>query len=231
MHGADYAHSRLVKSLATHQKYPHNLKQLECSAQSQVTGGSMSTPTASIETPPQSPVRAPSDQITRLKKLYELSMTLSGEPLEIFGHVARMIGELLDVKVVCLSEIRGANLEFLSVYVNGEIHTNAGRCSLQITPRSTVESSKDIRIYDRVMERFPQAKFLKGHSAFSYCKFPALDNNGKAGAVTCLVDDRPHEFSEEDQEMLRIFGQRIGMELDRQNHINAKEAAHKRWGA
>ncbi|HQT27373.1 MAG TPA: histidine kinase dimerization/phospho-acceptor domain-containing protein, partial [Burkholderiales bacterium] len=160
-----------------------------------------------------------------MKKLYELSMTLSGDPMEVFGHAARMIGELMDVKVVCLSEIRGDRLDFLSVYANGEIYLNAGSCSLDITPCSTVENSKDIRIYDRVMERFPQAKFLKEHSAFSYCGFPALDNSGKVVAVTCLLDDRPHEFSEEDQETLRIFGQRIGMELERQSHIRAREEA------
>jgi len=172
-----------------------------------------------------SAVRSLADQISRLKKLYELSMTLSGDPLEVFAHVARIIGELLDVKVVCLSEVKGDKLEFLSVYVDGQIYMNAGTCFLDITPCASVESSKDFRVYDRVMERFPEATFLKDHNAFSYCGFPALDNDGRVVAVTCLLDDRPHEFSEEDQEILRIFGQRIGMELERKNHIMAREQA------
>lgn len=179
--------------------------------------------------PPPQPLQAPAnlqgEQVTRLKKLYELSMLLSGDPMEIFAHVARMIGELLEVKVVCLSEIRGQDLEFLSVYVDGEIYLNAGACPLDITPCATVEHAKDIRIYDRVIERFPQATFLKDHDAFSYCGFPAIGNDGSVVAVTCLLDDKPHDFSEEDLDILRIFGQRIGMELERQKHINAREQA------
>ena len=83
-------------------------------------------------------------QITRLKKLFELSLTLSGDPMEIFQHAAKMIGKLLEVKIVCLSEIQGEQLNFLAVYMDGEIYSNAGSCLLAITPCATVEQSKDI---------------------------------------------------------------------------------------
>jgi len=145
--------------------------------------------------------------------------------MEIFVHVARMIGELLDVKVVCLSEIRGRELFFLSVYVRGELFQNAGSCPLEITPCATVEAAKDIRIYDRVMERFPRATFLKEHNAYAYCGFPSLDNNGKVVAVTCLLDDRPREFTTDDQEILRIFGQRIGLEMERKHLADEHQTA------
>ena len=36
-------------------------------------------------------------------------MKLTGDPVDVFKDVARMIGELLDVRVVCLSEIRGSD--------------------------------------------------------------------------------------------------------------------------
>ncbi|WP_455234043.1 GAF domain-containing sensor histidine kinase [Thiogranum longum] len=176
---------------------------------------------------PPEPVQSPADEITRLKKLYELSMTLAGDPVDIFRHVARMIGELLDVKVVCLSEIRGEQLYFLSVYVEGKVFTDAGHCPLSITPCATVEESRDVRIYDRVMERFPEATFLRTHNAYSYCGFPALNNDGEVVAVTCLLDDRPHEFSDRDQEILQIFGQRIGLEIERQQHLRERRQTEK----
>ena len=168
------------------------------------------------------------DQVIRLKKLYELSMTLAGDPMEVFRHVARIIGELLDVKVVCLSEVKGSELYFLAVYVDGQIFSDAGQCSLEITPCATVEQSKDFRVYDRVVERFPEAKFLAQHNAFSYCGFPALDNNGNVVAVTCLLDDKPHNFTTDDEEILRIFGQRIGMEIERHKHIQARKEAEQK---
>jgi PAS domain S-box-containing protein len=169
-------------------------------------------------------------RIRRLTKLSELSVTLSGDPVEVFERVAQMIGELLDVPVVCLSEIRGDELHFLSVYLRGEVFADAGRCPLAITPCATVRHSKDIRVYDRVAERFPEAAFLKQHNAFAYCGFPSLGSDGEVVAVTCLLDDRPHDFSAEDQELLRIFGQRIGMEVERQRHRLEQERTVRALG-
>ncbi|MFM8445219.1 MAG: ATP-binding protein [Methylococcus sp.] len=160
-----------------------------------------------------------------LKRLYELSMTLSGDPMDIFAHVARMLGELLEVKVVCLSEIRGSELHFLSVYDRGALHVNAGHCVLDITPCATVETSKNIRIYDRVMERFPDAHFLREHNAYAYCGLPSLDGAGKVVAVTCLLDDRPREFGDDELAVLTIASQRIGMEIARKNVENEGRAS------
>ena len=151
----------------------------------------------------------PTNEILRLKKLYELSMKLSGDPMDVFVHIAQMIGEILDVKVVCLSEIQGELLYFMSVYINGNIMTNAGSCLIDTTPCATVKNSKDMRIYDRVIERFPHAKFLQDHNAYSYCGLPSFNSEGNVIAVTCLLDDRPRNYSLEDQELLHILGQRI----------------------
>ncbi len=168
----------------------------------------------------------------RLKKLYELSMMISGDPSDVFKHAVRMIGELFEVRVVCLSEIRGDNLYFTNVCDNGEVVVDAGDCLLEITPCATVEETKDIRLYDCVAEKFPEALFLKQHNAHAYCGFPILNGTGDVIAVICLIDDKPHDFSEEDQELLRIFGQRIAMEMERQEHLTekkqAEEALHER---
>ncbi len=157
-------------------------------------------------------------QAQRLKKINELSLLLSGDPREVFREAARIIGGLFEVRVVCLSEIRGDELFFVSVYVDGEVFEDAGQCPLRITPCATVEATKDIRVYDQVAARFPEASFLKQHNAFSYCGFPALDSEGQVVAVTCLLDDKPREFSDEDQGLLRIFGQRIAIEVERKRH-------------
>lgn len=169
--------------------------------------------------------------VNRLQKLSELSMTLTGDPADVFREVARMIGELLDVRVVCLSEIRGEELYFISVYADGEVMTDAGHCPLEITPCATVEQSRDLRVYDRVTEHFPEASFLKTHNAYSYCGFPALGGDGKVVAVTCLLDDKPHDFSEEDQDLLRIFGQRIGLEIERKHREDELQQSEESFKA
>jgi len=163
----------------------------------------------------------------QLKKLYELSMTLSGDPGVVLEHAVRIIGELFKVQVVCLSEIVGQELHFKSVCINGQTFADAGHCPLAITPCATVEQTRDIRIFDRVMERFPEASFLRDHEAVSYCGFPALDSNGRVVAVTCLLDNKPREFSKEEQDLLRIFGQRIATEIERSHHTAEQKRAEK----
>jgi len=165
--------------------------------------------------------------MSQLKKLYELSMTLSGDSGVVLEHAVRIIGELFKVQVVCLSEIVGQELYFKSVYINGQTFTDAGHCSLAITPCATVEQTKDLRIFDCVMERFPEASFLRDHQAVSYCGFPALDSVGRVVAVTCLLDNKPHEFSKEEQDLLRIFGQRIASEIERSRHTAEQKRAEK----
>ena len=108
------------------------------------------------EDAPQAP-----GNVERLTKLYELSMTLCGDPAEVFARIAPMIGELLEVPIVCLSRIVGDELHFLSFYDRGKVVSNAGRYPLSVTPCATVAQSRDTRTYDRVAERFPDAALSK----------------------------------------------------------------------
>jgi len=159
------------------------------------------------------------DRRQQLKRLAELSLTLSGDPDEVFDQAVRIIGELFSVKVVCVSEIVGRDLHFKSVYVNGKVFRDIGGCPLAVTPCATVEKNKDLRIFDHVTERFPQATFLKDHQAVGYCGFPATGHSGRVVAVTCLLDDKPLALTEDEQDILRIFGQRIATEIERAGHI------------
>jgi PAS domain S-box-containing protein len=163
-------------------------------------------------------------RLQRLKQLATWSLTLAGEPGDVFAEAVRIIGELFGVRTVCLSEIVGTELYFNAVFIAGQVVRDAGHCPLAITPCAMVETTKDLRVFDRVMERFPEASFLRDHQAVAYCGIPSLDSRGQVVAVTCLLDDRPHEFSKEEQDLLRIFGQRIAAEIERSRHA----AEHKR---
>ena len=163
------------------------------------------------------------EQINRLKRLSELGIGLTGDPIDIFQSIAVMIGELLEVPVVNLSEIRGGKLVFLSTYDKGKVTPFAGTCLLSNTPCATVEETKDLRVYQNVTELFPEAVFLKQYNAYTYCGFPALDADGNVVAVICLLDDQPHNFSEEDKYLMKIFAQRIGAEIERQKILNERK--------
>lgn len=161
----------------------------------------------------------------RLSKVYALSMATPGDPLEIFSSAARMIADLFGVATVCLSKICGDELRFLSIYENGKIMVDAGSCALAVTPCATVAESKDIRVYNRVAQRFPRASFLRDRKAYSYCGFPVLGSDGSVIAVICLVDPRPRTFRRQDRELLAIFAQRIGVEIERKRFREERERA------
>ncbi|MDZ4403445.1 PAS domain S-box protein [Prosthecobacter sp.] len=165
--------------------------------------------------------------LRKLQRLSELSMQLSGDPGAVFEEVVGMVATLFQVPVVCLSEIVGQELRFKAVCANGQIFRDAGGCPLAITPCATVEVTKDLRTYERVQEHFPQAAFLRDHNAVAYCGVPSLNAQGNVVAITCLLDSKLHEFTEEDQEILRIIAQRVAMELERgQNLAERKKMEH-----
>ena len=95
-----------------------------------------------------------------MKRLAELGLALSGDPIDVFRHIAGMIGELLDVSVVNLSEIRGEELFFLSTYVKGDVQTYTGTCKLENTPCATVQEAKDLRVYHDVISKVPGSGFF-----------------------------------------------------------------------
>ena len=161
--------------------------------------------------------------LQKLRRLSELSLQLSGEPGAVFEEVVGMVATLFEVPVVCLSEIVGKELQFKAVYLNGQVQRDAGGCQLAVTPCASVETTKDLRVYQRVQEHFPQAAFLRDHNADAYCGVPSLNAQGNVVAITCLLDSKPHEFTEEDQEILRIIAQRVAMELERSHNLAERQ--------
>ena len=130
-----------------------------------------------------------------------------------------MIAELFEVPIICLAEIVGKELRFNALWINGETFRDAGGCPLNISPCATVEESKELYVFDLVQERFPQATFLRDHNVSAYCGCPSLDKQGNVIAITCLMDTKPREFTEEDQEILRLVCQRVAVELEHRKNL------------
>lgn len=150
----------------------------------------------------------------QLKNLSQLSLLLAGSSELVFEQIVRLIGEQFQVRVACLAQIEKDELRFRAMYENGEVWAEAGSCLLKMTPCATVQETKDLRIYDRVTERFPEASFLRTHNAYAYCGFPCLDKAGNVTAVIFVLDDKPRDFTEEEQHLLRIIGQRVATEIE-----------------
>ncbi len=163
----------------------------------------------------------------RLRKLASLSLTSASNSSEMFGEVAPVMAEMLDVPVVCLSEIHDKTLKFVSIYADGKLETDVGSCALEITPCASVERTQDLAVFHHVSESYPKADLLRRYKAFSFCGSPVQDSIGKVTAIICLLDDKFHEFTLEDRDLLSIFSQRIGVELERlqtEKELNRRKA-------
>jgi len=157
--------------------------------------------------------------LRKLHRLSELSMQLSGEPSEIFENVVGMIATVFEFPVVCLSEVVGQDFHVKAIWNKGQVQHDAGQIPQANSPCATVVTSKELRRYEGVLEQFPQSVFVREHNADAYCGVPSLDAQGNVVAVTCLVDSKPHEFTEEDQQILLIIAQRVSMELERSRSL------------
>jgi len=131
------------------------------------------------------------------------------------------------VPIVVVSKIEREQLRFSAIYASGTVTLDAGSCPLRVTPCATVEADRRLQVYDRVAERFPEASFLKEHRAHAYCGVPSLDAAGRVIAVTCLLDDRARAFSAEEQELMALFAERIGGELQRFEQQEVRQAAER----
>ncbi|MCX6848144.1 MAG: PAS domain S-box protein [Verrucomicrobia bacterium] len=157
--------------------------------------------------------------LRKLHRLSELSLQLSGDPGVIFEEVVVMVATLFEIPVVCLSEVVGQELQIKAVWTNGQTQHDPGSAPLSTSPCATVVSTKNLRLYQSVQEHFPQSAFLRDHNGDAYCGVPSLDAHGNVVAVTCLLDSKPHDFNEEDQQLLRIIAQRVAVELERSRNL------------
>lgn len=161
-------------------------------------------------------------QRRRLEQLSELGIMLSGPPSTVIARIVRMLATLLDVPTVVLCEPSGIDFVFRFVVSEGALHEYAGHCPLAASPCGTVVDARDVRAYDRVTDRFPDAAFLKDHHADVYCGMPVLGASGEVVAVLCVLSQNPREFSPEEQHILQIVAQRIAIEMERQKADTAR---------
>lgn len=159
------------------------------------------------------------DTEKKLRKLYELSLLLSGDPGEIIQQIAAMIAEFFTVRVVILSEIKDQKLYFLCVHIDGVLQTDLGHVPLAVTPRAVVKKGKQERFFNQLADLFPQVNFLKQKKVFFYYGAPTMDSAGKVISTICLLDEKHHKLNQQSVDLLRIFGQRIALELERKSSL------------
>lgn len=150
----------------------------------------------------------------RLRRLYELAITLSGTLTELTDKIVSMIAELLDVKIALIGGIKDNKIVIISMYDHGKI-LHEGEFLLEGTPCENVREEKRLCCYVQAVEKFPQDPFLREYGLITYVGVPILNGQGEVVGVLNAMDDRERDFSNEDIELLHTLAQRAGFELER----------------
>ena len=159
----------------------------------------------------------------QLDKLYELSLLLSGNPDDIIYRIAEMIAGLFDVRIVVITEIQEDSIQLLCACIDGMLEANLGVFPLELTPCAMVKKEGQSQFFEQVSGVFPKIDFLKEQKVSFYYGVPAMASNNKVISTACLLDDKHHDLADKDEELLRIFGQRVAMELERKESINKQK--------
>ena len=156
------------------------------------------------------------ERTKNIRSLAELSMQLIGEQDAIFGNIIKSLGDMLSVKLICLSEPRDEKAHCLYLYKNGELINSLDVCEINYASFASLNRSNDFEIYNDLQSLFPESGFLEDSNAFSCCAIPCMNSKGEILAVLSIVDDKARNFSEEDRDIIRIIAQRIGKEMERE---------------
>src|SRR5215210_568677 len=151
----------------------------------------------------------------RLGRLYELALTVAGNPIEVFDRIVRIIAELFEVRVALVERLEGDKIITLSMYFDGKI-LHEGVFDLEGTPCADVRRARSFCSFNAAAERFPQDQFLRDYGIESYIGVPVISSGGEIIAIINAMNDRPIHLSEGDRLFLEALASRVRLELERE---------------
>lgn len=151
----------------------------------------------------------------RLRRLYELALTVAGNPVEVFDQIVKIIAEIFHIRVALVEKIEGDKIKTLSMYLDGKI-LHEGVFDLAGTPCANVHQSKSFCSFNAAARRFPQDKFLIDYNIESYIGMPVVSAEGEVIAIINAMNDHPINLGEEDVLFLKAMASRVRLELERE---------------
>ncbi|HKP87516.1 MAG TPA: GAF domain-containing protein [Blastocatellia bacterium] len=154
------------------------------------------------------------DTSERLGRIYELALTVAGNPIEVFDHIVRIIAELLGVRVAIVERLDGDRIVTLSMYLEGKI-LHEGVFDLAGTPCADVRETRSFCAFNSAAERFPQDHFLRDYGIEFYIGVPVVSTSGEVIAIINAMSDRAINLTNEDKLFLQAMASRVRLELER----------------
>ena len=159
------------------------------------------------------------DSSDRLSRLYELALTVAGDPIEVFDQIVSIIADLFKVRVALVEKLEDDRIITLSMYMDGRI-LHEGVFELGGTPCAKVREAKTLCAFNNASDRFPQDEFLKTHGFDSYVGAPVISSSGEVIAIVNAMNDSPFYLTDNDRLFLAALASRIRLELEREEQLS-----------
>lgn len=168
-------------------------------------------------------IQQPAGTSERLSHLYELALTVAGNPIEVFDHIVRIIAELFNVRVAIVERLEGDRIVTLSMYLDGKI-LHEGVFDLAGTPCADVRTTQSFCSFSGASERFPQDQFLRDFGIEFYIGVPVIGSDGEVIAVINAMNDQAINLTSDDRLFLEAMASRVRLELEREDQAIEAQA-------
>jgi GAF domain-containing protein len=155
----------------------------------------------------------------RLGRIYELALTVAGNPREVFDRIVKIIAELFGIRVALVERLEGDKIITLSMYLDGQI-LHEGVFELAGTPCADVREARAFCSFNAAAERFPQDQFLKDYGIESYVGVPVVSSSGEVIGVINAMNDHPIHLTTDDKLFLEAMASRVRLELEREQQAS-----------
>lgn len=163
----------------------------------------------------ESMIQPAQHSLAQLGRLFELALTVTGNTLEVFDNIVRIIAELYGIRIALVEKLEGERIVTLSMYRDGEIF-HEGEFDLAGTPCANVRDSRSFCYFTSAIREFPQDQFLKDFNIDFYVGLPVVSNSGEVVAIINAMHDRPIQLNENDRLFLEAMASRVRLELERE---------------
>ncbi|MGP1373799.1 MAG: PAS domain-containing sensor histidine kinase [Almyronema sp.] len=162
-----------------------------------------------------------------LEALVEETASTVGEAF--FPALVRHLAQTLGVQYATVTEqVRANQLETIAVWANdGATHTVSGATAN--TPDAIALQQGIYCCPERIQRQFPQCQPLQQLGAVSYFAVALVDRMGQSIGLLSVIDDKPFQYSEAVEKILRIFAARASAELERQRMTQALRASEENF--
>ena len=150
-----------------------------------------------------------------IDRIYDIAARYQGE--ELLAQAAITLAESLKAQQVMIGEL-GENatcVHPLVYYSHGRLGVGV-TFDLHNTPCERVVSERRLCSYaSGLPSHFPRDSYLRSNSLEAFIGAPIADVEGNIIGIVSTLHSEPREFSEFDERVLQIVGQRVGAELVR----------------